>query len=307
MSVCQLRPYETLNIFKPVVRAAGSHIQTLLIQGNSILSTLVIDSLTSGSVLVEFEEIVYEDQLKPLFSRSFSSVGTFEFWTHPYHNSIKVTLTTTDSSKFTIKSTARTDVELLRSSSIDGEDYIAGDNKHIPIGCLDPETQKLFYLHCRVEGQIAAGIAGLIGFAFKDSDGKVVLPQLTTDGKIPVSGDSAGIHSEAHNTNSTGGGGRKLVCTAPLNFEKKYSLKFLSTSSTQEVLWEVEQTDDATDSIRHAYVSGGNAPYTNQINAGCLEFIAGDTGTQSVKIYGTQLKGPPSDMIGTLCLLQIGA
>ena len=307
MAVCQLRPFETLNIFKPELRAAGSYEQMMLIQGNSILSTLCIESLDSGSVLVVFEEVIYEDQLKPLFSKSFSGVGTYEFWTHPFHTKIKITITTTDTSKFIVKSTVRTDVELLRTSSVDGEDYIAGDNKHIPIGCLDPETEKLFHLHCRVEGQIAAAIAGLIGFAFKDSDGKVVLPQLTTDGKIPVSGDSAGIHSEAHNTNDTGGGGRKLVCTAPLNFEKKYSLKFLSTSSTQEVLWEVEQTNDATDSIRHAYVSGGNAPYTNQINAGCLEFISGDTGTQSVKIYGTQLKGPPSAMIGTLCLLQIGA
>ena len=307
MAVCQLMPYQTLNIYKPLDRAAGAFMQVLHIQGNSILSTLVIESLGSGSVFVEIDEFIYEDEFKPLFSQSFSAIGTYEFWTHPYHNSLRVTVTTTDTSRFTVKSTARTDTELLRTSSIDGEDYIPGDNKHIPIGCLDPETQKLFYLHCRVEGQIAAAIAGLIGFAFKDSDGKVVLPQLTTDGKIPVSGDSAGIHSEAHNTNSTGGGGRKLVCTAPLNFEKKYSLKFLSTSSTQEVLWEVQQTDDATDSIRHAYLSGGNAPYTNQINAGCLEFIAGDTGTQSVKIYGTQLKGPPSDMIGTLCLLQIGA
>jgi len=149
VSVCQLRPYETLNIFMPVVRAAGSHIQTLLIQGNSILSTLVIDSLTSGSVLVEFEEIVYEDQLKPLFSRSFSSVGTFEFWTHPYHNSIKVTVTTTDASKFTIKSTVRADVELLRSSSLDGADFDPTDNKHIPVGCYDPDQEKLFFLRCK--------------------------------------------------------------------------------------------------------------------------------------------------------------
>ena len=149
MAVCQLRPYETLNIFKPEDRAAGSFEQILLIQGNAILSTIVIESLDSGSVLVEFEEIIYEDQVKPLFSKSFSAPGTYQFWTHPFHTKIKVTVTTTDTSTFTIKSTVRTDVEILRSSSLDGADFDPTDNKHIPVGCYDPDQEKLFFLRCK--------------------------------------------------------------------------------------------------------------------------------------------------------------
>lgn len=149
MAVCQLRPYETLNIYKPEVRAGGAFEQIILIQGNSILSTLFIDSLASGSVQVVFEEIIYEDQVKPLFSRSYSAPGTYEFWTHPFHTKIKITITTTDTSKFTIKSTVRTDVELLRTSSLDGAEFNPADNKHIPMGCYDPDQDKLFFIRCK--------------------------------------------------------------------------------------------------------------------------------------------------------------
>ena len=43
----------------------------------------------------------------------------------------------------------------------------------------------------RIEGEAAAGIAGLIGFAFKDSSGNVVLPQLDSQGRLPVTEEAA--------------------------------------------------------------------------------------------------------------------
>ena len=158
----------------------------------------------------------------------------------------------------------------------------------------------------RIEGEVAAAIRGLVGFAFKDSNGNVVLPQLTTDGKLPVSSDAAGVHSESQGTVTPVVAARTLVATATLTISKTYQLKFLSVASTQTVLWEVEQTDDATDTVRHKLITG-SGQYTEQVNAGCLEFEAGASGTQEVKIYGTQVKGSASDMHGTICLLQIGA
>ena len=38
----------------------------------------------------------------------------------------------------------------------------------------------------------AAALRGLVGFAFKDADGKVILPQLTADGKLPVDTEFSG-------------------------------------------------------------------------------------------------------------------
>lgn len=158
----------------------------------------------------------------------------------------------------------------------------------------------------RIEGEISAAIAGMIGFAFKDHLGNVVLPQLTTDGKLPVSSDAAGVHSENQGTVEAVVNVRTLVTTAALIPTKKYGLKFLSCASTQTVVWEVQQTNDASDNVRHVLITGAG-DFTEQVNAGCLEFTAGASGTQEVRIYGTQIKGSASNMHGTLCLLQIGA
>ena len=154
---------------------------------------------------------------------------------------------------------------------------------------------------------LAAAIRGMIGFSFQTHDGKVVLPTLTTDLKVPVSLDSAGIHSEAHGTVTPGGAGvRTLVVTATLTVDKLYKLDFLSGASTQTVLWEVEQVDDATNTVRHKFITG-SGQFTDQMSAGCWEFDAGASGTQEVRLYGTQVKNNASDMNGTICLLQIGA
>lgn len=154
---------------------------------------------------------------------------------------------------------------------------------------------------------LVAALRGILGFSFQDYLGRAVLPQLTTDGKLPVSNDAAGIHSEAHTTvTPVALLTRTLVTTAILTPDKLYNLKFASGSSTQTVLWEIEQTDDVTDSVRHKFISGSGS-YTEKIESNCLEFQAGAAGVQSAKIYGTQVKGSLSDMHATLCLLQIGA
>lgn len=44
----------------------------------------------------------------------------------------------------------------------------------------------------RIEGEAAASQEGLIGFSFKDSSGNVILPSLTTEGKIPVDTEGLG-------------------------------------------------------------------------------------------------------------------
>lgn len=159
----------------------------------------------------------------------------------------------------------------------------------------------------RIEGEAAASIAGLIGFSFKDSSGNVVLPQLTDDGKIPVTSDDPGVHIDGHATVTPAGlDTQTTVITLTLVAEKDYSLKFLSAANTFTTFWEIEQTDDATTSIEHAFITGPGH-YTEQVNAGCLKFTAGASGTQELTLYGTQLHGPASDMHGTLCVVQIGA
>lgn len=159
----------------------------------------------------------------------------------------------------------------------------------------------------RIEGEAAASIAGLIGFSFKDSSGNVVLPQLTDDGKISVTFDDPGVHIDDQATVTPAGLDTKTtVVTLTLTASKEYSLKFLSAANTFTTFWEIEQTDDATTTTEHAFITGPGH-YTEQINAGCLKFVAGATGTQELILSGTQLHGPASDMHGTMCVTQVGA
>lgn len=171
----------------------------------------------------------------------------------------------------------------------------------------DNTTKEGEPLISRTEGELAAAIAGLIGFAFKDHLGQVVLPTLTTDGKLPVSSDSGGTHIEDSQA-VLPAPAKSRTATAVLTLvpDKLYKLNLISGACTQPVFWEVEQDDDGAQAIKHRFITGTGAP-THAVNAGCLEVTAGSTGVQTLTLYGTQISGPNSDLNGTICALQIGA
>lgn len=154
---------------------------------------------------------------------------------------------------------------------------------------------------------LVAAIRGLIGFAFQTHDGYAVLPTLTTDGKLPVTSDSAGIHSEDQASVEGVIGVPTLVCTATLTADKLYKLEFLSGASTQTVVWDVVPHDDGVDGpSMHKFITGAGQ-YTFSVDPGCLEITAASSGPQELRLYGNQLKGKVTDMHGTICLRQIGA
>lgn len=68
-------------------------------------------------------------------------------------------------------------------------------------------TQEGAVLGARTEGEAAAGIQGSVGFAFKDSSGNVVLPQLSPAGEIYVSTEKPGdnLHARGENAGSATG------------------------------------------------------------------------------------------------------
>lgn len=153
---------------------------------------------------------------------------------------------------------------------------------------------------------LVAGIRGLLGFSFQTHDGFAVLPTLTTDGKLPVTSDSAGVKVGGHATVTGVIGVETLITSATLLTDKLYKLDFLSGACTQTVLWTIKQNDNGVETPVHKFITG-SGQYTEQLRPGCLEFDTGSTGPQEVKLYATQVKGSPSDCHGTVCLLQIGA
>lgn len=202
--VCTLNPYDSLNIFKEIDRAAGSVERFINLKGNSLLSTVRIDRLDSGTVKIDYYEIISTDSEKLLKTVSYSTPGTFEFWTLPFHTQIRVAVTTTDTSSFVLKITCRTDGEVLRSSAFDGAPFDIADNKGLPIMCLDEDLSQVFFLRCK-EGVLVSDPINSGGPLFIDGEA------LTTPGSqqtlvtsvVPVG--KTYILSKIHISGSLGG------------------------------------------------------------------------------------------------------
>jgi len=158
----------------------------------------------------------------------------------------------------------------------------------------------------RTEGELAASIAGIISFSFKNYLGQVVLPMLTIDGNIPVS-TGLGIHIDSSIAVLPAPyKSRTATAVLPLVADKLYKLKLISGACTQSVYWEVEQDNNGSKQIKYRFITG-TGTQTHDLSTDCLEFLAGSTGIQTITLFGSQLSGPNSDLNGTLCAFQVGA
>jgi len=101
---------------------------------------------------------------------------------------------------------------------------------------------------------------GMIGFAFKDSDGNVVLPQLTPDGAIIISNDP-GTTIRGRGQNDTGDKNTSMVLvdlTIPVG--KKFNKLSAQGSCFRDTEFEIILIDDSTGSpietILDAFLTG---------------------------------------------------
>ena len=123
MTPCLLKEYQSLTILKEKDVAGGTYERVLTYQGNSLLGTIVIDRLDSGSVDVEFYEII--DQTEHLRdSFNFAGVGAHDLVVLPFHSKMSARITTTDVSSFTLKMTARNDqIDIAPGGTVTGEAF----------------------------------------------------------------------------------------------------------------------------------------------------------------------------------------
>lgn len=150
----------------------------------------------------------------------------------------------------------------------------------------------------------AGGINGQIGFAFKDSSGNVVLPQLDASGRISVTQAAPGTSLQDSSTATAGALNTPFdVSVITLTATESYVAKTQSSSSFQPTLWKMEQIDDATTTELARWVTGpGDFNYC--CTSDCIEFTAGASGTQQLKITATQLRGGLTDAHAWQCALQ---
>lgn len=130
----------------------------------------------------------------------------------------------------------------------------------------------------------AAALLGMVGFSFKDSSGNVVLPQLDSLGRLPVTA-SVGVCKYANGELAAGSLTLAAVTNAEivLTASKTYEEVGVVISCRQAALYQIIWQDDATDNIIAEFIVGpGDYSESTQIH--CFSFTAGATGTQKLKV-----------------------
>ena len=160
---------------------------------------------------------------------------------------------------------------------------------------LDDGTGQGIAAHKVIEGDAAAGKNAQIAFAFKDSSGNVVLPQLSAQGKILVDTESQnGVCKSAYAEDVNGNTAFVDLASITGQLNKKYNRFEVMVSSTHESLFQLVHVDDdggvsPTETVLATYIVGPGQ-YTICCKLDCKEVdTTGGTGTQTLKIKGKNL------------------
>jgi hypothetical protein len=167
----------------------------------------------------------------------------------------------------------------------------------------------------RIEGEVAAGIAGLIGFAFKDSSGNVVLPQLDSQGRLPITSDAvAGDCFNNHGELAAGSATLAKVTGAEITLTagKEYHKISATGSCLRTSLFEIVHIDDEgvtdTETVLEEFIVGPGQ-FTFQTDLDCLELdTTGGTGTIVLTLRAKNFANTPtalSSLRGTITALEL--
>jgi len=163
----------------------------------------------------------------------------------------------------------------------------------------------------RIEGEVAAGQEGSIGFAFKDSSGNVVLPQLDSQGRLPITSDAvAGTCKYAFGELVAGSFGASAKVTGaeiPLTAGKNYTNIGITGSCTRTSLFELVHIDDEgvtdTEVVVEKFIVGpGQFTFCCQLH--CREVsTVGGTGTIVLTLRAENLE-KASALRGSISVLE---
>lgn len=151
-------------------------------------------------------------------------------------------------------------------------------------------------------GDAAAGKKGLTAFGFRDSSGNLVLPQLSVDGRLPVTQEAAGTCLKAFGKNAAGSLTEVTIATIALTASEVYSGIAAMVSSTRTSIFRLVHNDDGAE-VELGVMIVGAGQFTADFYQPCLEFTAGATGTQELKVLGINLD-KASQMSATISCLQ---
>lgn len=131
---------------------------------------------------------------------------------------------------------------------------------------------------------------GAMMLAFRDSAGNLVLPQLDSEGRLPVTNDASGIPLKGQGELAAGSAtlvavtGAEITLVATKNNGKIAAM----VACTVESLFQIIASDAGVETIL-AQLIVGPGQYTAQWNPDGLEVLAGPTGVQKLLIKGQNL------------------
>lgn len=134
-------------------------------------------------------------------------------------------------------------------------------------------------------GDAAAGAVGSVAFAWRDSSGNVVLPQLDANGKVQVSAQqTASSYKTAKGENATGSLSAADVTGASITLAASKLITGIEVvgSCRQPSLFQLIKSDNAAETVLTEFIVGPGQ-YTFYAKLDNLSFTTGATGVQLLK------------------------
>ena len=129
-------------------------------------------------------------------------------------------------------------------------------------------------------------LANALFRGFRNSSGDPIAPQLTADGKLPVTSEAAGTCVEDYAQNGTGNASLTDLVTLALTLNKVHSQTEFLTSSIVETQWELVYIDDVggtpSETVVARWITGpGQFSKAHTFKCGTVD-TNGGTGTQNL-------------------------
>lgn len=170
----------------------------------------------------------------------------------------------------------------------------------------DSSTQAGLPLHKVAEGVAASGKNALAALAFKDPSGNFIYPKTDADGKIAITTSSDNI-AYLSDTGEVAAGSGTLTDVADITLvaESEYRDIGFIVSCFRDALFQIVQVDDASETVLAEILVGpGYLTHSEKLTG--LNFIAGATGTQVLKVKGKNMNAQ-SSLRATLIVSEVQA
>lgn len=140
--------------------------------------------------------------------------------------------------------------------------------------------------HVRIEGDAAANQKGSIGFAFKDSDGDVILPQLDAAGQLPIA-INPGTAIRSIGELAAGSLTLAAVTNADITLatSKKYNHVAMVCSCRRDSLVQLIQSDATVETVIGEVILGAGQ-YSFMFALPQDTILSGSTGVQKLLVKG---------------------